>query len=191
MNHTPAAAKQILLSKVSAQATHEGVALDEIEKRMLVFSESPDNADFEAQEVFEKKYDSSDYESKVTKLLRKAYAHDKRTKEGKKEWTDALEALSREDFYGLVMIDQAGIPRRQDGLSQLELDFLPFAITELAVILLGFVVVFKPEFLGLSLPNWVRWLAYPLVVWLVWYIGRVFSRMQNEKAARQSKRSGI
>src|SRR5580700_4624694 len=106
MNHTPAAAKQILLSKVSAQATHEGVALDEIEKRMFVFSESPDNADFEAQEVFEKKYDSSDYESKVTKLLRKAYAHDKRTKEGKKEWTDALEALSREDFYGLVMIDQ-------------------------------------------------------------------------------------
>ena len=116
MKCTPDSAKQLLLSKLSAQAIHDKVSLDEIEKRMFVFSESSGTADLEAQETFDTKYDSNDYESKVTKLLRKAYAHDKRTNEGKREWTDALKALSREDFYGLVMLDQAGIPRNQDEL---------------------------------------------------------------------------
>ena len=73
MNHMPH----------STQAAHDGVTLDEVEKRMFLFSESADDTDFEAQELFDKTYDSQSYESKVTKLLRKAYAHDKRSKEGK------------------------------------------------------------------------------------------------------------
>jgi hypothetical protein len=102
MKHTPASAKEFLSSKLSAQASHDKVALDEIEKKMFVFSESSGEPDLQAQEVFDKTYDSNEYESKITKLLRKAYAHDKRTKDGKKEWSDVLKALRREDFYGLV-----------------------------------------------------------------------------------------
>ena len=56
------------------------------------------------------------------------------SKEGKLEWTDALKALSQEDFYGLIMIDQAGIPRSQSGDWRVVLESLPFAISELAVI---------------------------------------------------------
>src|ERR1035438_7507656 len=188
MKHTPASAKQFLVSKVSTQAAHDGVPLDDVEEKMFVFSESSCSADLDAQEAFDKNYDSGDYESKVTKLLRKAYAHDKRTKEGKSEWADALKALSREDFYGQVMIDQAGIPRSQDGEWQFYLEQLPFDMIEIGVIALGFLVVFRPAALGLYLPDWVRWLAYPLFVWLVWYIGRVWGRMQIAKATKPSRR---
>jgi hypothetical protein len=102
-----------------------------------------------------------------------------------------LKALGREDFYGLVMVDQAGIPRRQEGAWQFYLEQLPFEIVELVVIALGFLVVFRPEAMRLNLPDWARWLAYPLFVWLVWYIGRVFQRMQTAKAIRRSKRPNI
>jgi hypothetical protein len=186
MEFTPDSAKQFLLSKLSAQAAHDRVTLDEVERRMFLFSESSGNAGLATPEVFDSKYDSTDYESKITKLLREAYAHDKRTKERKREWTDALQAVSREDFYGLIMIDQAGIPRSQDAMRLSVLGSLPFGIAELVVIGLGFLVVFGPAVPGLSLPDWVRWLAYPLFVWLVWYIGRVFARMQIAKAIRRS-----
>jgi len=186
MEFTPDSAKQFLLSKLSAPAAHDRVTLDEVERRMFLFSESSGNAGLATPEVFDSKYDSTDYESKITKLLREAYAHDKRTKERKREWTDALQAVSREDFYGLIMIDQAGIPRSQDAMRLSVLGSLPFGIAELVVIGLGFLVVFGPAVPGLSLPDWVRWLAYPLFVWLVWYIGRVFARMQIAKAIRRS-----
>jgi hypothetical protein len=187
MEFTPDSAKQFLLSKVTEQARHDGVALDEIERRMFLFSESSGGPDFEAQEKFDKEYESKTYESKVTKLLRRSYARDKQTEAGKASWKVALKALSRVDFYGLVMVDQAGIRRSQGALWRFELEWLPFEIVELAVIALGFLVVFRPAVLGLNLPDWVRWFAYPLFVWLVWYIGKVFGKMQTAKATRQSK----
>jgi hypothetical protein len=186
MEFTPDSAKQFLLSKLSAQADHERVTLDEVEKDMFLFSESSGNEGLATQEVFDSKYDSTDYESKITKLLREAYAYDKRAKDRKQEWTDALKAVSREDFYGLVMIGQAGIPRSQDAPWRSVLGALPLGIAELVVIGVGFLVIFGPVVPGLSLPDWVRWLAYPLFVWLVWYIGRVFARLQLAKAVRRS-----
>jgi hypothetical protein len=180
-------AKQFLLSKLSAQADKERTPLDEIEKKMFLFSEVSGNADFETQEIFDQKYDSKVYESKVTKLLRKAYAGDKRTEEGKNEWNDALRALKREDFYGLVMVDKAKIPRSHTRLWEFELQLLPFEIVELVVIVLGFLIVFRPSALGLYLPDWVRWLAYPLFIWLFLYIGKVFSRRQTAKALKRLK----
>ena len=191
MLFTTDSAKQFLLAKLSAQAARDGVSLDDIEKRMFLFSEISGNPDLEANETFDEKYDDNAYESKVTKLLRRAYARDKRTETGRGEWKDALDALKQEDFYGLVMVDQAGIPRKQDALRgelwRFELEWLPFEIVELIVIALGFLVVFRPDVLRLRLPDWVRWLAYPLFVWLFWYIGRVWERMQTAKAVKQSK----
>ena len=55
-------------------------------------------------------------------------------KKGSLSEQDALKALSQEDFYGLIMIDQAGIPRSQSGDWRVILESLPFAISELAVI---------------------------------------------------------
>jgi hypothetical protein len=93
-------AKQFLLSKITEQALRDGVSLDEIEKKMFVFSESSGNADVDAHEAFDRTYDSSKYESKISKLLRRAYAHDRQTREPKQKWADSLNALSRDDFYG-------------------------------------------------------------------------------------------
>lgn len=185
MLFTVDSAKQFLLSKLTQQSVRAGVGLDDIEKRMFVFSESSGTPDLEANEVFESKYDESGYESKVAKLLRKAYAHDKVTSEGRQEWKDALAALRNEDFYGLVMVDQAGIPRKQESVWRLELEEMPFQIIELTVIALGFLVVFRPDVLHVGLPSWVRWLAYPLFVWLFWYVGRVWQRMQTAKAMKR------
>ena len=188
---TTDSAKKFLLAKISDQAAHNGVSLDDIEKRMFLFSEVSGNPDFEANEIFDEKYDDKTYESKVTKLLRRAYAHDKRTDAGKREWQDGLGVVSKEDFYGLVMVDQAGIPRRQEALQQelwrFELEWLPFEVIELAVIAVGFLIVFRPSILRLHLPDWLRWLAYPLFVWLVWYIGRVWDRMQAARAIKRTK----
>jgi hypothetical protein len=83
MEFTSDSAKQFLLSKVTEQAASDGDALDEIERRMFLFSESSGSPDFEAQERFDRGYAHKTYESKITKLLRRCYAHDKRTEDGK------------------------------------------------------------------------------------------------------------
>src|SRR5260221_9206583 len=108
------AAKQFLLGRVVDQASKDGLSLSDIERRMFLFSETAPETDWEANETFEAEYDDAEYERKVTKLLRRAYAHDRKTSED--NWREALETLQREDFYGLVMVDQAKIPRPKDYL---------------------------------------------------------------------------
>lgn len=184
MNHTSESAKQFLLAKLAGQGDRDGVGLDDVEKRMFFFSEISGEAGIESREAFEKNYDESRYEAKITKLLRRAYARDKRSRDKRREWSSALNTLRHEDFYGLVMIDQAGIPRGHQGEWQFYLEQLPFDIFELGIIALGFLVVFRPSVLHLDLPVWIRWLAYPLFVWLVWYVGRVWQKMQYTKAVK-------
>jgi hypothetical protein len=111
MEFTCDSAKQFLLSRLGEQASHDGIAIDEIEQRMFLFSESSGRPDLEANEELDKDYDSGAYESKVAKLLGRAYANDTKTEVGRASWEAALRALGREDFYGLVMVDQARIPR--------------------------------------------------------------------------------
>lgn len=195
MAFTVDSAKDFLVSKITAQAAQDEVSLDEVEQRMFLFSEVSGGSDSEKQEAFDAKYDEEAYESKLARLLRRAYAHDKRSEHGKDEWREALDALKHEEFYGLVMVDQAGIPRSRAALwaalGGAELRLLPFEIVEVAVIALGFLIVFRPSVLGLYLRDPVRWLAYPLFAWLAWYIGRVFSRMQMSKVIRRSRSTKI
>jgi len=179
-------AKEFLLSKLSAQAEHDGASLDDIEKRMFLFSEASGDPDLDAQEAFDAKYDDKAYETKVAKLLRKAYASDKQAN-GAEGWRDALKALERQDFYGLVMMDAAKIPRSKAGLWEFVIGLLPLAITELGIFVIGFFVVFRPSVLGLNLPDWARWLAYPLFVWLLWYVGQVSSRIRMAKTVKRSQ----
>ncbi len=102
-------AKQLLISKVLRQADSEGVSLSDLEKRMLNFSEgSVSAAGIQAVENFDSEYDTDAYEAKIARLLRLAYEHD--AKLGREhEWQDALRALRSEDWYILVMVQQAGI----------------------------------------------------------------------------------
>ncbi|HTC57924.1 MAG TPA: hypothetical protein VK706_16020 [Candidatus Sulfotelmatobacter sp.] len=187
MEFTSDSAKQFLLSKLTEQAMHDGVVLDEIEKRMFLFSESSGSPDFEAQEKFDKDYESKAYESKVTKLLRRSYARDKRAEDEKASWKAALKALSKEDFYGLVMVDQAKIPRVDAGLRMFLFGMLPFALVELAVVGTGFIVVFQPSAVRLHLPDWFRLLLLPVFFWLFWYVGKVFERIQLAKSIQRNE----
>jgi hypothetical protein len=187
MEFTPDSAKQFLLSKLTEQAMHDGVVLDEIEKRMFLFSESSGNPDLDAQERFDKDYDPKAYESKVTKLLRRSYARDRRAEDEKASWKAALKALSREDFYGLVMVDQAKIPRVNAGLWMFLFGMLPFALVELVVVGTGFIVVFQPSAVRLHLPDWLRLLLLPVFFSLFWYVGKVFERIQLAKSIQRNE----
>jgi hypothetical protein len=187
MEFAPDSAKQFLLSKVTDQANRDSVALDEIERRMFLFSEVSGNPDFEAQEKFDSDNDSKIYESKVTKLLRRSYARDKKTEDGRASWKAALKALNREDFYGLVMVDQAKIPRVDVGLGVFLLGMLPFVLVEFVVVGAGFIVVFQPSAVRLRLPDWFRLLLLPLFFWLFWYVGKIFERIQLAKSVRRNE----
>jgi hypothetical protein len=184
MEFTSDSAKQFLLSKLNEQATRDAIVLDEVERRMFLFSESSGSPDIEAQEKFDKDYESKTYESKVTKLLRRSYGRDKKTGDGRASWKAAMKALSRQDFYGLVMVDQAGIPRVDTGLWVFLLGMLPLALAEFLVIGIGFIVVFQPSALRLRLPDWFRLLLLPLFFWLFWYVGKIFGRIQLAKSAK-------
>jgi hypothetical protein len=153
MLFTADSAKQFLLSKLADRAHRDGIPLDKIERRMFLFSEIGGTPDLEAQEIFDRDYNNADYESKITKLLRSAYAHDRRMPGSKDEWKAALHALRNEDFYGLVMVDLARIPRAVDlaripgtkmALWNFLLGMLPFAATELGIVVVGFFVIFQP-----------------------------------------------
>jgi hypothetical protein len=192
MGFTPNFAKQFLLSRLDEQAKHDGVPLDEIEKRMFLFSESSGQPDFDANEKFDKDYDSSAYESKVTQLLGKAYARDKTTEDGRVPWKAALTALEGEDFYGLVMVDQARIPRvdspRVDQSPwRFLIGMLPLASVEIGLLVVGCVLVFQPSRFGLRLPDWFRLLMMPLFFWLLWYVGRIFGRSELAKSAKRTE----
>jgi len=177
-------AKQFLLSKIEVQAQMDGVVLDEIEKRMFLFSELSGAPDFEANEKFENDYDTKEYETKIAALLRRSFARDKLAVESKREWEVALHALRTQDFYGLVMVDQASIPRIDLALRSFVWEMVPFTICELAVLVAGGLLVFKPSRLGLTLPDWFRLLLLPLVFVAVWYVGKVFGRPQLSKHDR-------
>jgi hypothetical protein len=96
---------------------------------MFLFSEVDDRA--EAARLMEEagtKFDDERYERKVAGLLRRAYRQDR------KRWRSMLGALRDEDFYGLVMIEQAGLPmpgRRTGGPAE---DWLGLARTFLAIL---------------------------------------------------------
>lgn len=179
-------AKLFLLSKLDEQASNDGVALDEIERRMFLFSESG-RPDFEANEKFEKDYGSNEYEVKVAKLLARSYARDKKTEDGKASWNAALKALSREDFYGLVMVDQAKIPRKNDAIWTVLLGMLPLVLVEIGLLVVGSILVFEPSRFGLYLPEWFRLLLLPFFFWLFWYVGKVFGRREWAKSAQRNE----
>ena len=189
MIFTTDSAKQFLLSKLKERAGQDRVALDDIEQRMFLFSESNATPDFEAQEKFDRDYDANAYEAKVTKLLRESYAHDKHIAEASHEWAEALKALGEEDFYGLVMVDQAKISRPTQaggvcaGWWPSALGMLPFAVTELAVIGIAWFVVFHPHGIVSRLPDWLRLILLPVFFWLIWYVGKVFGQVGPSKRA--------
>jgi hypothetical protein len=104
-------AKDFLVEQTVEQAALEGVPIDDVEKRMMYFTESDtascDNP-IELNDEFEAEHETKEYETKISRLLHHAY---KRLKEENPErarnWDKAIRTLRKGDHYLLVMVDQS------------------------------------------------------------------------------------
>jgi cell division protein FtsI/penicillin-binding protein 2 len=99
-------AKDFLVETIASEADHEGVALSEVERKMLYFSESgwtlPDILTVSAE--FDRDYDENDYEQKIAGLVRKIEARNHAEKPDEEEaWDEALLKLSEGDHYLTVL----------------------------------------------------------------------------------------
>jgi hypothetical protein len=138
----PITAKQFLIDKVVEEAKFEQVSLSEVERKMLYFTEqSPSLPDiYEVNEEFERNYESDNYEAKVASLLKNARSRDQsQSPEHEQQWQDALDALSHQDHYILVMVNQAFGFRRSAGSRNRLRDFLVYIGIAVGLVLIAFV----------------------------------------------------
>ena len=108
-----------MVSNIVAEAQRENIALSEVERKMLYFTESgwtlPDM--MQVNEDFDRNYDQNEYEKKIARLVRNAGRRiEKDSLENYDKWWAAIRFLQREDHYISVMIRLAGLRPRGDQL---------------------------------------------------------------------------
>jgi hypothetical protein len=101
-------AKEYLAGKIVEEAKRQGVALSEVERKMLYFSETdwtlPDM--MAVSEEFDRDYDQDEYEAKIAGLVRGIEARDEtRSEQEKEDWYEAVLKLCDGDHYLLTLID--------------------------------------------------------------------------------------
>lgn len=95
-------AKDFLVHETAKQASIEGVALSELEKRMMYFVENEDMGEdpLTLNDEFEANYDTDEYEAKISGLLHRAYARVKKENpEAARQWKQAIRDISKGDHY--------------------------------------------------------------------------------------------
>jgi hypothetical protein len=144
MSTSVAEAKQFLVDRIAAEAEREGAPLSEIEKAMLAFSEAGASAEeLETAHSFERDFDDKEYEHRIARLARAAYDRDAGA--GRKaEWDEALDELASEDFYLMVMLEQAGIVKTTSHLRLPDWRLLVGFAPALACMALAAAVAFAP-----------------------------------------------
>jgi hypothetical protein len=104
---TVRAAKEYLIRRILAQAVDDGVALSDIERKMLYFTEAgwtlPQMNDVSKE--FGRQYDQDRYEAKISGLIRRL--QETQDESAERDWISAVNLLRSEDHYILVMIDAA------------------------------------------------------------------------------------
>ncbi|MGI9072891.1 MAG: hypothetical protein ACR2JB_16635 [Bryobacteraceae bacterium] len=130
--------KEFLVSKIDNEVKREGVALSEVERKMLYFSEAysslPDSA--EINEAFDREYDQAEYEKKIVKLIRNVRAAERPNRGETRAWEDAVRRLRTGDHYLLVMVDEACRRGRPRG------DFIKLVGTAILVLCILLVLAF-------------------------------------------------
>jgi hypothetical protein len=99
-------AKDFLAERIATEAENEGVALSEVERKMLYFSETdwtlPDIKKVSA--AFDRDYDENEYEQEIAGLVRKIEARNHSENPDEEEgWDEALLKLSEGDHYLTVL----------------------------------------------------------------------------------------
>jgi len=144
-------AKDFLAAQTAEQAVLEGVPLSDLEKRMMYFSESgyvPEDP-LKLNDEFEAKYDTDEYEVKISRLLHHAYYRLRKENDAaRKNWDLAIRCLRRGDHYLMVMWDLAPPGERPPGDS---LKLLAAGLGVAALLSGGLFMAAKFE------PQW-RWL---------------------------------
>jgi hypothetical protein len=101
-------AKDFLVQQTADQAAIEGIPLSDLEKRMMYFTESgyvPEEP-IALTEEFEARYDTPEYERKVSKLLENAHKRISKESDAKRKiWDEAIGVLRGGDHYLLVLWD--------------------------------------------------------------------------------------
>ena len=101
-------AKDFLVQQTEKQAQLEGVPLAELEKRMMYFTEGPDAIEnpITLNEEFEEQFNSSEYETKIAKLLHHAHKRLKQNDKSKASvWKESVRKLKEGDHYLIVLLE--------------------------------------------------------------------------------------
>jgi hypothetical protein len=136
--HSGREAKEFLISKIVAEAQSENIALSEVERKMLYFTESgwtlPDIMEVSA--AFDREYDQESYEQKIARVVVSTYKHIlKDSRDEYDRWWAAIRFLQREDHYISVMIALADLRPRGDQLKLLATGLAIVACVVLWIIL--------------------------------------------------------
>ncbi|MGA2301130.1 MAG: hypothetical protein ABSG77_10620 [Candidatus Acidiferrum sp.] len=103
-------AKDFLVRQTVEQAALDHVEFSDLERRMMYFTESGEMREdlFELNATFEAEYDCTEYESKVSKLMRHAYTRLKKEDPlAARTWDESIQELSKGDHYLLVLFGNA------------------------------------------------------------------------------------
>ena len=98
-------AKDFLVQETVQQAALEGVALSDLEKRMMYFTETGECPEdpIALNDAFEAENDTTAYEKKISLLMAQAYRRIQRESPEKLQlWNAAFRVLSRGDHYILL-----------------------------------------------------------------------------------------
>jgi hypothetical protein len=101
-------AKDFLVQQTVEQAALERLPLSELEKRMMYFTEGPDATEnpITLNEEFEEQFDTSEYESKIAKLLRHAQKRIKQNDQSKASlWKESVKKLKEGDHYLILLLE--------------------------------------------------------------------------------------
>jgi hypothetical protein len=103
---SPMDAKKFLAGKIAAEAAMQSMPLSGDEKKLLLFSEQdPESPADIPQELLEGV--NEEYESRITGLLKAAYARDQDNPQERRQYEDAMKMLAGSDHYILVMANVA------------------------------------------------------------------------------------
>jgi hypothetical protein len=132
-------AKDFLVQEAAKQASIEGVPLSDLEKRMMYFTENEEMPEdpIALNDEFEAKYDSDEYEAKISGLLHRAYARIKKENpEAAHQWKQAIRDISKGDHYLPVLWGRSSV-RKTYRKERPPHDFLKLTGTALLVTIVG------------------------------------------------------
>jgi hypothetical protein len=181
----PQSAKQFLLRCLVDQAHRDGVTLSDIEKRLFLFSETDGNTDWDANQHFDAEYNDIEYEAKIAKLLHRSDVQARNSTAEMTAWQSALEAVRDVDFYGLIMVDRARIPRPKPRISVTATSILRgllsmedplFFTAKAGIVILAFFLILDPWRLGILRADIAKLLCIAVAAVAFWVVGRIEKR---------------